>query len=132
MSFFNITIKSGGCISINAEIESHAEAVAFARAWDGAVTGAFPEEQAAADAEAAAAEGAEEDAAEEPAPAPGRPKINPVPGTRAHDVLELLRAGVVDAVAIADKLGMATNVAGRLKTQLVRGGHWSPEQQGGE
>ena len=52
------------------------------------------------------------------------------PGSAAAKVLDCLRRGVVDPVAIADELDMITSTAAMLKGRLIKAEHWRPE--GGE
>lgn len=116
MSHYEITLRSGGSLKIVAELSSDSDADAFAIAFNGARAGAWPEdEQNEQDAQGEAEGVGQDDAAAAP----------PAPGARKAQVLQCLRAGIVDVVAIADDCDMRTADAARLKKQLIAEGAWT-------
>lgn len=91
-------------LRIEAELGEAADADAFARAYNEARDRLWP--------------------AEPEKPAPPRGILTIRPGSRAEQVLALLREGVTDVTAIADRLDLTNGIAGTLKAGLIRGGHW--------
>lgn len=136
---FELTLGDEPALMIDAKLFRSVDFDTFASAVNGVREALWPtateaQEEEEIDAQEEGEEAAEGAPVSDRAEAAPGWRLNPVPGTRAHDVLALLREGVTGTTEIADRLDMVTNVAGRLKAQLIKGGFWAPSQadEGGQ
>lgn len=116
--------ERGACLEIKAKLSSREDANAFVEAFDPIQLAMFPgaEEAGEAEPEADEVEADANDVNDEPAST--RP-ADPLPGTKASDVLAALRAGTFDHRDRAKRLDMSAYEARTIYERLVAAGHWS-------
>lgn len=106
--------EQGPCLDVKARLRSREDANAFVEVFDPIQIAMFP-----------GAEGGEAEAeAEDVDDVPARP-AEPLPGTKAGDVLAALRAGAFDHRDRAKRLDMSAYEARTIYERLVGAGHWS-------